>query len=88
MTKIINEAKENNEGRFLCLFCARTLSTKGNLRVHLESQHSIDRHPRICHVCGSRARNKDALRHHMRRYHNNSKHSALSDDLYLNDSLE
>jgi uncharacterized Zn-finger protein len=69
VTEIVNQAKENHEGRFVCVLCGRTISTKGSLKRHLETTHCIHVEPGHCHLCGKVTKNKDALRSHMRYHH-------------------
>lgn len=68
----MNRAMENSEGAFDCELCGRTLSSKGPLKIHLETQHGSGSRPHPCYICGKLSKNRDALRCHLRRYHKDS----------------
>jgi hypothetical protein len=67
--QILRKTIENSEGRFDCIMCGRSISTKGNLRVHLETLHSVLSRPQRCHLCGRFYKTKESLRHHIRCTH-------------------
>jgi uncharacterized Zn-finger protein len=69
LKEIMNMSRENAEGRYLCILCNRTISTKYHLKVHLETQHGEKSHPRYCPVCSKVSKNMETLRSHMLRYH-------------------
>jgi transcription elongation factor Elf1 len=65
------EQVQDYGGRFVCPVCGNSVSTKGNLKVHLDTQHGSKKHPSRCDLCGTFAKNKNALRRHKQRNHSN-----------------
>ncbi|XP_046995627.1 protein bric-a-brac 1-like isoform X2 [Schistocerca americana] len=57
---------------WLCPWCDRTFTSKGNMKVHIRDLHKQQERLR-CELCGAGSRNKGSLRIHMYRYHRTNK---------------
>lgn len=52
-----------------CEVCGRLCANKRNLKIHMNSQHPVEKKDFICHVCSKRSPNAKALRQHVRVNH-------------------
>ena len=59
----------NNKEQHKCTECGAVLSTKGNLKRHMEEVHTNEK-PHKCTECGGKYKSKDSLREHKKRKHN------------------
>jgi len=55
---------------FMCLLCNKVSSTKGNLKKHVESMHTLDE-PQNCKYCGKKFKNRNTLQNHVSLHHRN-----------------
>lgn len=54
---------------FTCAVCAKKLSTKGNLKAHMELKHNRNHEPIKCPLCESEYNEKRNLKTHLRKHH-------------------
>ena len=49
---------------FMCLLCNKVAIRKGDMKMHVETQH-LDAGPHECQHCGKQFKNKNTLKNHI-----------------------
>lgn len=55
--------------KFKCAICLKVMSTKGNLKSHIDLMHSKNHVPFECSLCSQRYNCKRNLKIHLRKHH-------------------
>ena len=54
-----------NRLRWQCAVCHKFLSTRSNLKIHMEDIHSNSQHHYYCPVCGNQYKTRNSLHNHL-----------------------